>query len=795
MKRITKSKDFIYFIYFFFLGFLLVAANITLMIQNRKYFQILEEKPYDIVVANVSTNQVEVYWKTKTKNLEVLAYKEKEGTTPYRYEKNFRMYTDISNGEDLYKSTISNLTPNTQYVFRIHTPEHIWDNDFTFRTKDIGEQVKLPQIETGNANSGDFVLIDAEGEKYMIFANRNKNWALDLKGKSYKETKYAQYTPKFELKRRLNAALKNSVYAATGANCMTNVIIKDNSYLPTLEQSLALTEGGRFSYCKGDYLRECYADTYCKSVQEGVNPALTLTIWMHESAASMYAKFPVVEDFGIHGKGLENDFTGQINYFLNNIAVKSYTNDWFDIACKKRLEMSDEEINNLKEKYTEEQIWATKYWKGYVCTEDIDGIGAGVQYITELNEMYIQMTGQDFPKWSKWWGISANSNSCDYSQAFENTIYRTCSGETTDTIDCSSNPPGKTDIRIGQKCSDGGGCECFDGEFVSENYLKDVPCGEICTAENPDEGKTVLEITNKDLPCNDSKGCVCYWDNRKVRKEANKGQICKTDQTIIDNPDIDKVILEVTDKDMYCRSSKGCVCYWDNRKVRKEAVDGETCTVDKEVIQTEGICCYNNNYLIVKMPYDCTGVIRNDIPITSCQSVDTTYELKKGVSFINPVEALDNTEVLYPKTAYDLVNMSDNKVITVGEYKSGEWIQIVKYEDGKIYGNDFKLDSNKSYMVVSLQEAEFNVSGYRLPTPDILKLSGWNLVPSYVFYNKGSTSFDILKNLEFNKIRQMGQWQDYKGLFDYTIKDDDNNIFGEEIEIKDQEGIFIKVLQ
>ena len=98
-------------------------------------------------------------------------------------------------------------------------------------------------------------------------------------------------------------------------------------------------------------------------------------------------------------------------------------------------------------------------------------------------------------------------------------------------------------------------------------------------------------------------------------------------------------------------------------------------------------------------------------------------------------------------------------------------------------------------MVMSLQEAVFNLTGYRIESLDILKLSGWNLVPSSVFDNKGRTSYAILKNLEFNKIKQIGQWQDSKSLFEYTIKNDKNEIYGKELKIGDQDGIFIKVIQ
>ena len=98
-------------------------------------------------------------------------------------------------------------------------------------------------------------------------------------------------------------------------------------------------------------------------------------------------------------------------------------------------------------------------------------------------------------------------------------------------------------------------------------------------------------------------------------------------------------------------------------------------------------------------------------------------------------------------------------------------------------------------MVSYLQETEFSVKGYRISPSNILESAGWNLVPSFVFDGKGTTSVDILKNLEFNKIKQIGQWQKEKGLFDYTFKDESNYIFGDSLNINQEEGIFIKVVK
>jgi len=900
-KPIKKKNIFLLFI----LGIFLFLGTILLLVRNDSKHQLSLRTPFDIVVANTTIDSTEIYWKIKEEDFQILSYKEEAFTGPFTQAfDNVLLYKDNISNSNLYITRIENLKPNTKYIFRIDSAKGIEKREFTFKTKAIKEKLEAPNIMTGDTHIDKLVLISLDnGDNIMLDTAKHGTWAFDNQGKKYEQREYAQITTEEELKASLNDLLTFKTFAREekGANCMVGMTVKDNYAATNIDKQRFINKATNAIYtdCKsGHYAKECFDDVYCTSVRKGVSPNFTLTIWFQETGASNYGRADKygkndLKDFGIYNRDIFFDFTGQLNWLIDNIAVDSYilpcghnqftvkkgeiiplkddgtpedpiptlwwyvVNHLVDSTMKGKDEVGnrnkDINLSTSKDGQLYKNIkWGAKYWKGVSSCNTPDGLTKGLIYYTKTlrNYRHILTLQGDYSDIQFPFRISPKPNACD-TNGTVNTTYRKCDGSTggsepDNPTDCSYDPPGKMDIRIGEKCTDAGGCECFRGAFKPENYFKDVPCGEICTADDPDKGKTVLEvtdedlyctdrkgcvcywnnrtvrkeakngqicktnqtviddpdagktileITDKDLHCNDYKGCVCYWDSKQVRKEANKGQICKTNQTVIDDPDLNKVVLEVTDEDMYCRFSKGCACYWDNKTVRKEANNGETCTVDKRVIKTEQICCDTNNLLAVKMPYNCNGVIRDNIPTESCKNEKVTYELKKGVSFINPVEPLDNTNDLHPKTAHDLINMSDKRVIAVGEYNSGEWNKIAKYQDGKIYGNDFKLDSSKTYMIISLQEAEFKLNGYRLPAPDVLKLSGWNLVPSYIFKNKGATSYDVLKNLEFNKIKQIGQWQDHKGLFDYTIKDNQNNIFGEKLYLYNQEGVFIKVLQ
>ncbi len=69
------------------------------------------------------------------------------------------------------------------------------------------------------------------------------------------------------------------------------------------------------TYGNCDLVEECYNYVVSESEKAGVNPALTLTLWLHESGASSYCKNPGVEDFGVHYIPGQ-DIVGQLQEWL-----------------------------------------------------------------------------------------------------------------------------------------------------------------------------------------------------------------------------------------------------------------------------------------------------------------------------------------------------------------------------------------------------------------------------------------------------------------------------------------------
>ena len=69
---------------------------------------------------------------------------------------------------------------------------------------------------------------------------------------------------------------------------------------------------------------ECYNDVIYRTKQTGVNTALSLALWLHESDASNY-DLGYVQDFGAYWPGTYPGFVAQINEFFRGAKSEMYT--------------------------------------------------------------------------------------------------------------------------------------------------------------------------------------------------------------------------------------------------------------------------------------------------------------------------------------------------------------------------------------------------------------------------------------------------------------------------------------
>ena len=118
---------------------------------------------------------------------------------------------------------------------------------------------------------------------------------------------------------------------------------------------------------KGNHVLECYNDTVYRSKQAGVNVAMTLALWLHESNASNY-DLGYLQDFGAYWPSTYPGYTAQITEYLSraknsNIYYKGGS------ICKNR--------NDIKDDF---QAWATVYKSGK-CDPNEQG---AKQFYTEM---------------------------------------------------------------------------------------------------------------------------------------------------------------------------------------------------------------------------------------------------------------------------------------------------------------------------------------------------------------------------------------------------------------------------
>ena len=55
------------------------------------------------------------------------------------------------------------------------------------------------------------------------------------------------------------------------------------------------------------------------------------------------------------------------------------------------------------------------------------------------------------------------------------------------------------------------------------------------------------------------------------------------------------------------------------------------------------------------------------------------------------------------------------------------------------------------------------------------------------------SSKGILQNTSYSYISQMAQWQNEQSLFEYTVREKDNKVYGEDLKISNNNGVFVRV--
>ena len=119
------------------IALILISSIIYIHTNNISLTNILNERPEDVVVANISTQNAQIYFKTKDiDKVEKIEFKDSKDTGLYKQITNYNIYQDSITDNHVYVVNLEELTPNTEYVFKIETENKTWEKGYTFKTKD-----------------------------------------------------------------------------------------------------------------------------------------------------------------------------------------------------------------------------------------------------------------------------------------------------------------------------------------------------------------------------------------------------------------------------------------------------------------------------------------------------------------------------------------------------------------------------------------------------------------------------------------------------------------------------------
>lgn len=730
MRPLSKSKK---YPILFSLAILLFLATMVILLKGIEETRILLEQPTDIVVANTSTVATQIYWKANPGQIQRLEYKKATESGLYKTAKTSIIDTEIPNKQRIYYTTLSDLEPNTKYLFRIESENKIWDEEYSFKTKPISDEVFLPEITTGKTNKKRILLITVDGEQHIQDTQYHGTWALDTQGKNYTVETYADYVKESELKSQLMDLISSPIYAQSGANCQTNILVN----VPTSPSKAKVTDilNRWVQSCPlGGYPEVCYEDVYCRALKYGIDPAFAITIWSNESGGSNYADKPSVKDFGITNLASvpAANFDKQIEHFLQNNAVPSYTG--------KCVWNPDFERIYQPTLGTGVILWGARFLTGGCTT--VDQLKQGYEYMSQINQIYGWYTNKTLT-WP--FTVTAQPNACSYASAYTNTSYNSCNSKGP----ISPNPTPPTTTRKWLPVTGIGN----DGKRISPEV--DLPC--------------------KSLGWNTY--CTCIWNYNikpgEYTKDAQIGETCTTGGKVIPTPAPQPPTPPTP-------------------PAPQPPTPPTPPTPQPPVPEEKGCCLFNDSveYTEVK---ECAGEILENITERYCKENNARVNLLKGINMFEAPLVVNSSQIKIG-TAKELIETSNKEILAVGLFRNDQWEKIVKNENGQIYGTDFNFIPGEVYTVITLEDIEIPIKTINIPYQiEISQLVGWNLVPTSLFKNTSSTTKNILLDTDYSYIKQVAVWNNQQSLFDYTLRDNAGKIFGDSINISKETGIFIKI--
>jgi hypothetical protein len=492
---------------------ILLVVNIALLtglaFMSAKIYDLqrsFEDKPKEIIIANVTPTSVDIYWKGIHEGVPTFSYREEKATGLFK-QGSMNIFNNTLSPENIYISTITELDPNTEYVYEIKTDNKTWsdDNSFKFKTTTIADAPSIPESITGSSTPKSFVLIKSDDKNYILDTQYNGTWAMDLDSENYEESIYGNYLSDNQLKEYSAQVFGiKTAYADSGANCKSGA---SANYSGGSKAKIAdLAERWVAGCPKGHYANECYSDVVCRASSKGVDPAFALTIWLNESGASNYANLSSVQDFGINGGGIPgHDFNQQLDRFLSLVSQgESYLSGHSSCGYDNAISKASATNSGIDSKLI---VWGAVFKSGDGCNTS-----AGLTYISTISTEYNWVTGGTLK-----WPLTKSSSVGDCNFSGVSSGYNSCSSTGTSVTpggeddDDDPTPTGK--IACGSYgCNVDQDCQGYEDGIECDQKLSHKASDQRCVRYECPSGYKV-----------GSDGCTC---------ERNEKVCCLTDNTL-----------------------------------------------------------------------------------------------------------------------------------------------------------------------------------------------------------------------------------------------------------------------
>jgi hypothetical protein len=168
-------------------------------------------------------------------------------------------------------------------------------------------------------------------------------------------------------------------------------------------------------------------------------------------------------------------------------------------------------------------------------------------------------------------------------------------------------------------------------------------------------------------------------------------------------------------------------------------------------------------------------------------------QLSKGINFTQIPIFINNSKERI-SSARELIQFSSGQILSIGIFRNDNWTELIKYENGTTYGSDFELIPGEVYMISTNNDIALPYVGKTYaPSIDITSLTGWNLLPASLLGITPITSKNILNREDLKILKQLAVWNQQKSLFDYNLKDSNEEIIGESIPLLTGDALFVKI--